>query len=173
MELIWSRRPSYDLAPLPPLVPISRQQIVSLTKSSFVLRPERGWGEGGRGAKSYDGEKAWSSVNHSILSEEPGGLRNPLTYRLCVPSGHLQIPCPYILEIRSHTFQLSEYAWTAGKHTHSETISIFIYIYIYISIRWRSFEDHLGPKIKIWNSTKTSSSKDDIKIRLRQFDGKK
>ncbi len=24
----------------------------------------RGWG----GAKSYDGEKAWSSINHSILS---------------------------------------------------------------------------------------------------------
>jgi hypothetical protein len=28
---------------------------------------ERGRGEGGRGAKSCDGEKAWSSINHSIL----------------------------------------------------------------------------------------------------------
>ncbi len=29
-----------------------------------------GGGEGGEGAESYDGgEKAWSSVNHSILSE--------------------------------------------------------------------------------------------------------
>jgi hypothetical protein len=25
-------------------------------------------GEGGRGAKSYDREKAWSSINNSILS---------------------------------------------------------------------------------------------------------
>ncbi len=25
---------------------------------------------GGEGAKSYDGEKAWSSTNHSILSDD-------------------------------------------------------------------------------------------------------
>jgi hypothetical protein len=25
------------------------------------------WGRGWGGAKSYDGEKAWSSINHSIL----------------------------------------------------------------------------------------------------------
>ncbi len=28
---------------------------------------ERGDVGGGRGAQSYDGEKAWSSINHSIL----------------------------------------------------------------------------------------------------------
>jgi|688.fasta_scaffold1598329_1 hypothetical protein len=28
-----------------------------------------GSGRGGREAKSYDGEKAWSSINHSILSD--------------------------------------------------------------------------------------------------------
>ncbi len=28
----------------------------------------RGWGRGGGGAKTYDGEKAWSSINEAILS---------------------------------------------------------------------------------------------------------
>ncbi len=49
------------------------QQVVSLSQSSCVPPVEliptgEVGGGGGRGAKSYDGEKAWSSVNHSILS---------------------------------------------------------------------------------------------------------
>jgi hypothetical protein len=44
--------------------------------SLFVILPVRSppsilpgeGGEGGGGAKSYDGEKAWSSLNHSVLS---------------------------------------------------------------------------------------------------------
>ncbi len=56
--------PRYNLAPSP----LSRQQVVSLSQSSCVrrlLRRERGIGGGD---KSYDVEKAWSPVNHSILS---------------------------------------------------------------------------------------------------------
>jgi hypothetical protein len=41
--------------------PLFRQQLVSL-----VLQVELGVGE----AESYDGEKAWSSINHSILSSD-------------------------------------------------------------------------------------------------------
>jgi hypothetical protein len=51
-------------------------------------------GGGGRGAKSYDGEKAWSYVKHSVLSGESGGIWNPRTYRIFVPSCHLQRSCP-------------------------------------------------------------------------------
>ncbi len=32
-----------------------------------------GGGGGGRGAKSYDGEKAWLSINRSLLSWGGGG----------------------------------------------------------------------------------------------------
>jgi hypothetical protein len=52
--------------------PISRQQDVSLSQSSCVSPVELtvrrgggGRGDGG-GAKAYDGEKAWSSIYHSI-----------------------------------------------------------------------------------------------------------
>jgi hypothetical protein len=52
---------------------ISCQQMVSLSQSSCAspveLTDGRGVREGGGvGAKSYDREKIWSSVNHSILS---------------------------------------------------------------------------------------------------------
>jgi hypothetical protein len=60
-----SCRPS-NLA-LPPPYPLSRQQVVSLSQSSCVsslLTGELGQGGGGGGAKSYDGEKAWSAINH-------------------------------------------------------------------------------------------------------------
>jgi hypothetical protein len=61
--------PLYNLAPPPPLPPTSP---VSLSRSSFLspveLTDGRGWVGGGRGAKSYDGERAWCSINHLILS---------------------------------------------------------------------------------------------------------
>jgi hypothetical protein len=54
-------------------LPLSRQQVVSPSQSSYVslvkLTDCRGGGEGGVGAKSYDGEKAWSSMNHSMLGD--------------------------------------------------------------------------------------------------------
>jgi hypothetical protein len=55
-----------------PLPLLSRQLVVSFSHSSCVspveLTDERGGRGGGRGAKSYDGEKAWPSINYSILS---------------------------------------------------------------------------------------------------------
>jgi hypothetical protein len=53
--------------------PLSPQQIVSLSPSSYVspvqLTVVRGGGGRGdrRGAESYDPQKAWPSINHSIL----------------------------------------------------------------------------------------------------------
>ncbi len=67
---------SYDSASRPPRCPPSREQVVSLSQSSCVPPVEftegpsrvRGRERGGWGAKSYDGEKAWPSINHSLLS---------------------------------------------------------------------------------------------------------
>ena len=39
-----------------------------LSTVSGVELAERGGGRSGRGAESYDSEKAWPSINHSILS---------------------------------------------------------------------------------------------------------
>ncbi len=51
--------------------PLSRQQVVSLPQPSRVspveLTDRRGRIQVGVGAKSYDGEKAWSSINHALL----------------------------------------------------------------------------------------------------------
>jgi hypothetical protein len=60
------------LQPIP--TSLSRQQIVSLSQSSCMTPVELNDGRGGRAgggeeAKSYDGEKAWSSIYHSVLSE--------------------------------------------------------------------------------------------------------
>jgi hypothetical protein len=67
---------SYDVAPPPTL---SCQQVVSVSQSSCVSPVELtdgiGGEEGGGGAKTYDGEKAWSSINHSILSGWSGFKR--------------------------------------------------------------------------------------------------
>jgi hypothetical protein len=38
------------------------------TEKEIKLVVERGWGVRGGGTKSYEGEKAWSSINHSLLS---------------------------------------------------------------------------------------------------------
>ncbi len=60
------------MAPRPPLSPFRRQQVVSFSQTSCVtpveLTDERegGGGDGGRGAKSYHCEKAWSSINQSL-----------------------------------------------------------------------------------------------------------
>jgi hypothetical protein len=48
---------------------------LSITMCCAVeLIPDRTGGEGGGGgAKSYDGERAWSSINHSKLKITPSG----------------------------------------------------------------------------------------------------
>jgi hypothetical protein len=57
---------------LPHPLPLPRQQSVSLSQSSFlsqvesILTEEGGWGGGG--AKSFDGEKALSSIKYSLFS---------------------------------------------------------------------------------------------------------
>jgi hypothetical protein len=52
--------------PLPLPSPVSK---LSLHLSLPVeLTEGRGWEGGGRGAKSYDHEEAWLSINYSILS---------------------------------------------------------------------------------------------------------
>jgi hypothetical protein len=52
---------------LPHPLPLSRQQVVSLSQSSCV-KPVDLTDRRGNAAESNDGEKALSSVNHSILS---------------------------------------------------------------------------------------------------------
>jgi hypothetical protein len=59
----------YDLAhPQPPTpLPIAKKGCISF--SVFPRVAGRAYlREGGGGAKSYDDEKAWSSINHSIYS---------------------------------------------------------------------------------------------------------
>jgi hypothetical protein len=59
-----------DLTPRPPPYPRFRQQVLFLRlpvcRRSSALTGERGGGGGG--GNSCDREKAWSSINHSILS---------------------------------------------------------------------------------------------------------
>ncbi len=40
----------------------------SFNEKARQFAHRRGGEEGGRGAESYDGKKAWSSINYSILS---------------------------------------------------------------------------------------------------------
>ncbi len=65
---------SYDIIPRPsppPYSPVSkldRRHTGRLLDN--LLTGEGGGEEGGRGAESYDRKKAWSSINHSILSAQ-------------------------------------------------------------------------------------------------------
>jgi hypothetical protein len=55
--------PSYDLAPISPF-PVSKLSVLSLFLSLPVSPVEFTDGRGGGGgAESYDGEKAWFSIN--------------------------------------------------------------------------------------------------------------
>jgi hypothetical protein len=71
-DQVFLRRMIQLLAhPLPPFLHLSSEQVVSLSQSFRVLPVELtdGGGRGGRGAKSHDLEKAWPTINHSILSD--------------------------------------------------------------------------------------------------------
>jgi hypothetical protein len=61
LRIIWLL-----LNPLPPspVTKLDRRHTGRLRKRDNLLT-----GEGGGGAKSYAGEKTWSSINHSILSD--------------------------------------------------------------------------------------------------------
>jgi hypothetical protein len=60
---------SFGSSPLPS--PLLRHKVVSLSQSSCVSLVDgtEGGGGGGRGAISYDREKAWPSIKYSILSD--------------------------------------------------------------------------------------------------------
>ncbi len=127
----------------------------------------------------------------------PRRLRNPRTCRIFVPSCHLQRPCPiqYIGNSLSYIFNsrntlggktyafwnrmyiLSPF-WTIAcdqSFLLSNLIFCVLFTYPINKIHWKIFEDPFiwVPKIKNSNCTKMPSSKDDRKIRLRQFHGKK
>jgi hypothetical protein len=59
--------------------PLSGQQVVSLSQSTCVSPVQLTNGirgeEGGKRAESYDDEKAWSSINHSRLSDPDPNFR--------------------------------------------------------------------------------------------------
>ncbi len=59
-----------DLAPPPPLSPVSKLSLfLNLPVNRRSSLPKGGWEEGvGGAAESYGGEKAWFSINHSLLS---------------------------------------------------------------------------------------------------------
>ncbi len=87
-------RSSYDSAPRPPPShPTYCQPVVSLSQSSCVSPVELIDARRGGRAKSDDGEKAWTSLNHSILSvrEEERAMRK--TTRNLSISGSVCIHC--------------------------------------------------------------------------------
>jgi hypothetical protein len=53
------------------------KQVVSLSQSSSALPA----GGGGRGAKLYNREKAWHSINHLILSGGGGGAGGEISLK--------------------------------------------------------------------------------------------
>jgi hypothetical protein len=60
-RMIWLL--SHPFPPPSPVSKLDRRHTGRLRKRDKLLT-----GEGGRGAESYDGEKAWSSINHSLFS---------------------------------------------------------------------------------------------------------
>ncbi len=77
IEWLIKNQAWFGSSPTPFLLPspLPREQVVSLSPASCVLpvKLRTGWGDG---AKSYDGEKAWSSINHSVLSDHKGQQRD-------------------------------------------------------------------------------------------------
>jgi hypothetical protein len=62
--------PSNDFAPRPPHPPSLVSKLSLFLRLPVFRRSSLRKGEGGGGgAKSYDGEKVWASINHSVLSE--------------------------------------------------------------------------------------------------------
>ncbi len=67
--MIYRGPGSYNSANRPPLAPHHLPSATCLSFSVFLSSLLTGeGGGGGRGAKSYDREKAWPSINHSVLS---------------------------------------------------------------------------------------------------------
>ncbi len=99
---------SYDSVPRPPPFLPSSQQLVSLSPSSCVSSVELTngrWGEEvglGRGAKSYDRNTAWPSINHSMLSVYSYCERQiQLNMQFISP---IILYTPYPLNVHNHLF---------------------------------------------------------------------
>ncbi len=81
--------PLFDLAPHPsprPRFPVSkldRRNTGRYEKERQLADGRLGAGGGGGGARSYADEKAWSSVNHSILSGPHKTLEKGSTKAIC------------------------------------------------------------------------------------------
>ncbi len=103
--------PSYDLAPLPPIAP-SPVSKVSLFLSLSVCRAywqKGGTGGGSRGrSESYEREKSWSSINHSILSAQAHAPFAGIDlYQHLPPSAHTAtLPYPLFLNLSSLCVEL-------------------------------------------------------------------
>ncbi len=105
--------------------PLSSKQIVSLSQSSCVSPVELTgrWGKGwyGGGAKSYDIEKAWSLINHPILSAEYGhtgycrSLRKVIYYRGQSTHTFMHIICNTISRTAYYM-----YNFYIVQHTHTQ-----------------------------------------------------
>ncbi len=59
--MIWLLPPSH-------VSKLDQQHTGRQDKGDKLLTGGEGWGKGGGEAKLYDVEKAWSSINHAILS---------------------------------------------------------------------------------------------------------
>jgi hypothetical protein len=82
----------HPLLPLPSISSAGDTQL-RLRKRDNLLTGERGGG----GAISYDGEKARSFINKSILSLQPLYLPSPLRYYLPFPGSTLSNRCHSLL----------------------------------------------------------------------------
>ncbi len=66
LSVVWFG--SFPTTPPPPPRTVSKLSLfITVCRRSSLLKGEEGGGVGG--AKSYEGEKAWFSINHSILSD--------------------------------------------------------------------------------------------------------
>ncbi len=121
------RRPgflAYDSAPRRKPLPHLSRQSFSLYQSSCVSPVEftdMKEGQDGRGAKSYDGEKAWSSINHSILSAElpPSSVQQARWLSVCLLTvfmwyGNIQL-CKTDMKFFSYRFCKRHKACTIFK----------------------------------------------------------
>jgi hypothetical protein len=95
---------TYDLAPLPP-TPLVSSTGDAQGNLERLLADRRGGGDGG-GAKSYDGEIAWSSKNHSILCGGEG-----MAYKSCSQRYRHNLPSPPKINKTSSVALIKAFSW--------------------------------------------------------------
>jgi len=95
---------------LPPLMSASclffQSSCLSLVKLSYGGEVGGEGVEGVEGAKSYDREKAWSSIKNSILSGWGNQTDKSILCHeyLCVPKSHKWRPTPGLINIRRNRY---------------------------------------------------------------------